>query len=114
MTAATVRCGKITNPGAAYPHPCVLPKGHDGQCDGRSPEVRNAAAANRYEVTVTRMRFGATADVGWYTDGLIGLQGPVFWRPTVRWVKRRADRHVARRLRMHSRTAAATREVIRG
>lgn len=73
-----------------------------------------SAARNRYEVTVTRSRFGATADVGWYSDGLIGLQGPVFWRPTARWVKRRADRHVARRLRMHERERTALREVRRG
>lgn len=42
-SAAQGRCGRVVDPGATYPHPCVLPEGHDPPCDGRSPEARSAA-----------------------------------------------------------------------
>ena len=41
--AARERCGKITDPGSNYPHPCVKPKGHDGECDPMPSRERPAA-----------------------------------------------------------------------
>lgn len=60
-----------------------------------------------YTVRVNRVWIGFIALVVWSTDDSIPLAGPTYWRPTRAWAQARADRHVARRLRMHEREANA-------
>lgn len=48
-----------------------------------------------YTAEVKKRGIGWTADLALYhDDNKIGLDGPMFWRPTRAWVVRRADRHV--------------------
>lgn len=61
-----------------------------------------------YVAYIEQATIGWTADIAWHaSDDAIGLQGPIFWRPTERWVQRRADRYISRRMRKHERHSAA-------